>query len=134
MPFDATPVTNAIEAALEPWQHILLSAADIMEKRGGCKGSLENYYGRVCALGALSAAAYGDPLAASQAAEYLEPSTPFMKAVIALCHQIGAPTASLDYDPYILPRHIAAWNNRESRPTTYIIATMREAALAASHH
>lgn len=43
----------------EKWRGLLLAAADEIEKRGWCKGTLENQCGEVCAHGALNTAYYG---------------------------------------------------------------------------
>lgn len=48
-------VDKSISTPPLPWQLALLEAADIMEKRGHCKGVLTNEAGNVCFLGALAA-------------------------------------------------------------------------------
>lgn len=47
-------IDKSIPTPLLPWQLVLLEAADIMEKRGHCKGVLTNEAGNVCFLGALA--------------------------------------------------------------------------------
>lgn len=38
---------------LEPWQQLLLDAADLLEQKGWCRGAYETNEGRHCAVGAI---------------------------------------------------------------------------------
>lgn len=51
------------KAKQEEWRGKLIEAADIVRKRGLCKGTLEDEDGRVCLRGALNAVYWGSPVA-----------------------------------------------------------------------
>lgn len=139
MPFDATPATDAIAEATSgfapaptraPWRTLLLSAADEMERRGGCKGDLVNSHGQVCFLGALSASAYGDPRAIYHSPQHYHPTSPLMQAVSAMARHLGVPRpidyAACEYQMH----HAAMWNNYHAHTPEHIILIMR---LVATH-
>ena len=57
MPFDQTNFVEAKpEVELEPWRVVLLEAAQYIREHGWCQGTISTDDGRVCAIGALSAA------------------------------------------------------------------------------
>lgn len=53
----AMPEVKPEAPQLEPWQKILLDAAEILEKNGWCRGHYVAPDGRHCAVGALNIAA-----------------------------------------------------------------------------
>jgi len=132
MPFDAAPETG--KAGLAPWQTLLLDAADIMERRGGCKGELVNKRGEVCFLGALSASAYGDPFALHHTGGRCDHNSPLMQAVSAMARHTHAPRPH-DAEQYARQMsHTATWNNYYAHTTQFIVATMRTVAVHGRPH
>lgn len=59
MLFDPKWAPPEIEITLEPWQKILLDAADILEKKGWVR-SHYHHAGRSCAIGAIAIATSGN--------------------------------------------------------------------------
>ncbi len=45
-----------VPVPLEPWRQLLLDSADLLERRGWCQQHLIDVRGRMCAIGAMTAA------------------------------------------------------------------------------
>ncbi|TFI30091.1 hypothetical protein [Streptomyces sp. 4R-3d] len=94
-------------------------AAQIIRKQGHAKGSYTNPRGCVCALGALSTAATGNPTPA----ETIDPD---------LLDAMGVLSARIDSDVVDEDdlERIADWNDRDSTTATDVIAALEAAAEA----
>lgn len=79
---------------------VLLAAARLIERRGWCQGTYERR-GRLCVLGALSAAGGGRPV--------------YYRATERLSKTIGE-------------LYLATWNDRPGMTRTAVIAALRKAA------
>lgn len=88
------------EPPLEPWQIMLFAAADYMEHVGHCKGELEDDYGRVCLLDALT--------------KVIIPGS-YLHATRAIGRHIGC-------------EDFVAWNDAEERTADEVVAVLRAAA------
>lgn len=91
---------------LEPWQQILLDAANILESDGWCQRRVHSVDGRHCAVGAMFRAVKHDQLGWDH-----------RNAIFHL-------RVSLSVD------NIAKWNDRRGRTKEEVIAAFRNAALA----
>lgn len=91
--------------ALEPWQKVLMDAADVIEKRGWCKGRLESADGAVCTMGALIKAVSG--------------------AVLGGAYR----TASSRFEAYIGTKHVGMWNDNPSRTKEQVVFALCDCAL-----
>lgn len=94
-----------IPAKLEPWQGILLRAADLIEQRGWTQGRAEDNEGRLCMLGAISVAASHTVFDAYKAGT---------TAAGALYHYLGGP--------------IPAWNDNAHVTKADVLRALRAAA------
>lgn len=97
------------QVKLEPWRELLLRAADIMERRGHCRGDYEDADGRVCLQGALRVAHQGH-------AKWLPSvsNTPIRNAAHALSLSLGSPSF--------------IWNDEPGRTQAEAVAALRGAA------
>jgi hypothetical protein len=99
-------------------------AADLIAKHGLAIGKFEDYNGRLCPLGALSEAIFGDPLAASTGAidETSAPWLLYFGAVLTLSEHLIATG-----DPiYKVRPTIDGWSDEAGRDV--VLAAMRAAA------
>lgn len=106
--FVETKREGELAAPLEAWRALLLRAADYIERHGHCKFALVNIWGNVCAMGALDAAATGNPLRPDFGGDV-------GKAYENLSKVVG---------------DIVDWNNAPERTATEVTAKMREVAVS----
>lgn len=122
MLYDPKWTPPATEIKLEPWQEILLKAAEIIEKLGWIQGSLETNNG-VCMFGALN-----------RAKEYYRDQ--HVQLALAQCNFSGSdgPLAAVE----IAADHIASnlgqpgwvWNDKYRRTKEEVVSKLREVAHA----
>lgn len=90
-----------IKTRIEPWQLLLLTAADLIEKRGWIQGEFRSDDGRYCAMGAIQ-----------------EIDCPSQEKWIAMARV----TQTLRMD-------LVAWNDHRSRTKEQVVTKLREVAL-----
>lgn len=88
----------------------LTKARNHIQQHGFCKGALADADGRVCTVGALAAAVFGDPHSTRE-------SEQFYSAIRALEDTVGV-------------RNIVNWNNDPSRTESQVIAGFNKAIKA----
>lgn len=95
-------------------------AAKTVRKRGHNKGAYTSPRGKVCALGALSTAATGDPTPPEVIDAEMWAAIEFLSERV--------PSNTIDTDPI---ERIADWNDRDSTSPADVIAQLEAAANAA---
>lgn len=102
------PKWAATEIKLEPWQLVLLKAADIIEERGWIQGGAMAQNGAVCAAGAIydACGVTGNP------------------AALPLYREIYARVAQ-ELQPYA---NIPEWNDTTGRTQQEVTSTLRKLA------
>jgi hypothetical protein len=90
------------EISIEPWRQLLLDAADYIEVNGWCQKTVQDYEGRVCAVGAMLCV-------------LPQGNKNFDKAFTKLQSAVGL---------------IPIWNDNCNRTKEQVIAKMREVANA----
>lgn len=104
-----TPAETEIQ--LEPWQQILLKAADILETHGWCQKSFGDYHHGFCAIGAIRAVT----------------AQPWDKVGIT---DPDGRRAAMKLYRNIRGQTIALWNDTYGRTKEEVIAKLREVAHA----
>lgn len=101
-----------VEVKLEPWQEILLKAADLIEQRGWTKDRFENVDGNLCMIGAMRVAVFGK---------------------VAWNHSISTRDLTMAHNKLdkFLGRSAARWNDRSAGYKEEVIAKLREVATTA---
>lgn len=120
MPFDSVN--------LQPYQNILLGAADLLEREGWTQEIYGRYGDSKCAVGALIAAA-GTQVRTGDNVIRLGPEdsdSAFDEAVIALNHTIYKRFRSNHLDEAL--DFIYNWNDVVSRRGSHVVRKLREAA------
>jgi len=103
------PKWNPIEIKIEPWQKVLLDAANLLESAGWCQNMMGDSFGRHCAIGAIHAVKCDDLHSMANAA-------------CALSKHIQT---GFSRSKYI---DIPDWNDYRGRTKEQVIATMRKVA------
>lgn len=91
----------------EPWRIGMLKAADLIEKRGHCKGQLEDKAGRLCFVAALQTA-FGHP-------NYFSGNVSDYKIAI-------------DHADAFCGGNVVTWNNAPERTAAEVVAALRACA------
>lgn len=115
-----TPAETEIQ--LEPWQQILLKAADILEEKNWIQGEMDDRAGGYCMMGAMQVAIYGTTTIVQDAYYgHVEKEKDHHPVYIQGLGKLGAAISDI-------PVH--EWNDRKGRTKAEVIAKLREVAHA----
>jgi hypothetical protein len=106
---------------LQPWQELLLKAADFMDNLGMCRGTFEGYDGHVCLRGAIYLAYKGAAYPGHWYELYQE--KPSLEPVLHQAEQ--AVLRTLKVHSII---QAALWNNDIAKDKAEVVGMLRRAA------
>jgi len=113
------PKWNPVEVKLEPWQKILLKAADLLERQGWCQEKLTDR-GSHCTIGALQRVAFGTALSS----EWDKLSSLVRDSINYKSYMIACTNLSTAIDE----PSIWDWNDNCETTASLVVSTLRKVA------
>lgn len=103
---------------LEPWRETLLDAADLIDKRGHAKFTLQDDKGGLCILGAIAVATSGGI------------HTPLGQMTLDICEKLARNSFTIGRDRDYCAAAVCSWNNSPERTKDEVVDELRRVALA----
>lgn len=122
MLYDPKWAPPATEIKLEPWQEVLLKAADLIEECGLLQRALGGWNIGYCSVGAIRAST-GMSLLTYASNNYALNYDAYARVIYKLANKIGGHMVSDE-------AKIIVWNDRPGRTKEEVIAKLRETAHA----